>query len=44
MENILSKSISVKDIRINPQKRTIYGKFILVGRIKLWVEIDIFTA
>ena len=42
--NTISNSISVKDIRINPQKRTKYGKFILAGRIKLRVKIDIFTA
>ena len=41
---ILSKSMSVNDIRINPQKRTRYGKFILAGRTKLRVEIDAFTA
>jgi hypothetical protein len=41
---ILSKSMSVNDIRINPQKRTRYGKFILTGRIKLRVEMESFTA
>ena len=41
---ILSNSISVNDIRINPQKRTRYGRFILAGRTKLWVEMESLTA
>jgi hypothetical protein len=44
MENILSKSISVKDIRINPKKRIRYGGLSLAGRIKLCVEMESLTA
>ena len=44
IEVIISKSISVKDIRIKPQKRTRYGEFILIGITKLRDSIESFTA